>query len=487
MKHALRRLSAACFLIVIAAVFCAPAVAQEKGRSTLDEILDIMRRGGQITEEQEKELKERAKKEEQSRTLAGIDDNLKPFLRSPGGDFRLELGGFVQFDYDAMQSGARLLTGANPEDTFLVRRARLNMTGQLFSWIGFKIEGDFSTQQNPNFALTDAYIDLNFLPQISLRGGQYKVPFSQEELTSDLFIDTIERSMVNELVPSRDQGFMLQGQFFDRILGYAVGVFNGSGINASDGNNEKDVVGRVTLAPFRNTDLYWLKRLQFSVDGTYGDQDARTSARGRNTNRETNRFQFFAPQPTNGNRYRWGVDLAWLVGPASLKFEYDQQVDQRKKLGPGGKNLDDVTATGWYVTGTWLVTGENAVYNGPVIPRRPFSPLAGKVGPGAWELVLRYQELKFTSDDPVDFFDGNINNGIPRGAHTQENGAEAITAGVNWYLNPRVRAMFNWSEYWYDNSLGTPFSCRQTVCGAGNLRRSHDPVWELSSRIQFWF
>jgi len=247
------------------------------------------------------------------------------------------------------------------------------------------------------------------------------------------------------------------------------------------------VAARFTLAPFRNTDSYWLKGLQFAVDGTYGDQDARTSARGRNTNRETNRFQFFAPQPTNGNRYRWGVDLAWLVGPASLKFEYDQQVDQRKKLGPNHSNLDDVTATGWYVTGTWLLTGENSVYNGPVIPRRPFSPLAGKVGPGAWELVLRYQELKFKSNDPVDFFDGNINNGIPLGARTQENGAEALTAGVNWYLNSRVRAMFNWSEYWYDNSLGTPFSCRQTVCGAGNLRRSHDPVWELSSRIQLWF
>jgi hypothetical protein len=45
-----------------------------------------------------------------------------------------------------------------------VRRARLNLTGQLFKWIGFKIEGDYGTQQNPAFALTDGHIDLNFLP-----------------------------------------------------------------------------------------------------------------------------------------------------------------------------------------------------------------------------------------------------------------------------------------------------------------------------------
>ncbi len=48
------------------------------------------------------------------------------------------------------------------------------MTGQLFKWIGFKIEGDYGTQQNPAFALTDGYIDLNFLPQIGPRGGQFK-------------------------------------------------------------------------------------------------------------------------------------------------------------------------------------------------------------------------------------------------------------------------------------------------------------------------
>lgn len=486
MKRTLWQLSAAFLLVASALLALVGSVAAQDKDSVLDEILEIMRRGGQITEEQQNQLRERARREGQGRILAGIDENYKPYLRSADGDFRLELGGFVQFDFDGSEGDARLLTGAGLNDTFLVRRARLNMSGQLFKWIGFKIEGDYGTQQNPAFALTDGYIDLNFLPAIGLRGGQFKVPFSQEELTSDLFLDTIERSMVNELVPSRDQGVMLQGQLFNRVLGYSLGVFNGSGINASDNNDEKTVAARLLVAPFRNTGSYFLKGLQVGIHGTYGEEDARTSARGRTLARTTNRFQFFAQQPTNGHRYRWGTDLAWLVGPASLKFEYAQQIDQRKKLGPGGSNLDDVTGTGWYLTGTFVLTGENSVFNGPVIPRSPFSPLAGKMGPGAWELVLRYQELKFKSSDPVDFFDGNINNGIP-GARNGENGAEAVTAGLNWYLNSRVRAMFNWTQYWYDNHLGTPFSCRQTVCGAANLRRTHDSSWEISSRLQLWF
>jgi len=160
MKHALLRFAA--FLVLAALAPCPLVAAQEKDKgSVIDEILDIMRRGGQITEEQQNELQKRAKEEEQQKqTLAGIDDDtLRPFLRSPGGDFRLEFGGFVQFDFDAAQNDTRLLTGANLFNTFLVRRARLNMSGQLFNWIFFKIEGDYGTQQNPAFALTDGYLD----------------------------------------------------------------------------------------------------------------------------------------------------------------------------------------------------------------------------------------------------------------------------------------------------------------------------------------
>ena len=463
--------------------------AQEKDKdkgTVFDDLLDILRKNNQITPEQAQELRERARREQQGQPLAGIDENLKPYLRSPDGNFRLELGGFVQFDYDGVESNARQLTGGGLNDTFLIRRARVSMAGQMFKWVGFKIEGDWSSQQSNNFELTDGYIDLNFMPQVGLRGGQFKEPFSPEEITSDLFIDTIERSMVNELAPSRDVGAMLQGQLFDRIFGYAIGVFNGSGQNTQDNDDEKDLAMRLTLSPFRNTDLFFFKGLNIGVDGTLGDEDQRTSARGRTTARTTNRFTFFAQQPTNGNRYRWGVDVAWLIGPGSLKFEYDQQRDQRKRLAVNGGDLDSVRANGFYVTGTYLLTGENSVLNGPVIPRRPFSPLTQQLGPGAWELVGRYQQLKFSSNDPVDFFDGNIRNGITGGGTTAENGAEAVTVGLNWYLNSRVRAMANWTRYWFDNDLGTPFSCKQGSCGASTLQ-SAGGSWEFLTRLQLWF
>jgi hypothetical protein len=58
-----------------------------------------------------------------------------------------------------------------------------------------------------------------------------------------------------------------------------------------------------------------------------------------------NRCVFFATQPTRGDRLWYGGNLAWLLGPASVKFEYDIQMHDRRGLGPRGRNLDKVTAT----------------------------------------------------------------------------------------------------------------------------------------------
>jgi phosphate-selective porin OprO/OprP len=85
---------------------------------------------------------------------------------------------------------------------------------------------------------------------LRLRGGQFKVPFSLEELTSDLHIDFVERSLINELVPSYDRGVMAYGNIKQGIVSYSLGSFNGTGQNASDNNGDKDVAARMVIAPW---------------------------------------------------------------------------------------------------------------------------------------------------------------------------------------------------------------------------------------------
>ena len=61
---------------------------------------------------------------------------------------------------------------------------------------------------------------------------------------------------------------------------------------------------------------------------------------------------------------------------------------------PSGTNypfLVDVTSEGYYVLGTYLLTGEERTgYSQAIVPLRPFSPIHGCFGPGAWEVVARF-------------------------------------------------------------------------------------------------
>jgi phosphate-selective porin OprO/OprP len=489
-------------LVVVVAVATSQRAAADDAGTVLEEILTIMRQSGQITEEQKKALIERAQqearmaeaeREKEAKDLAGSFtagiENYKPYFRTNDGDFKFELGGRLQLDFDTAEPDARALNGDLLKNRFLVRRARLELVGTMFKWVDVKLEADFVE----GVSLKDGYIDLRFFPEAGLRGGQFKAPFSREELTSSRFINFVERSILNDLAPAREQGVMLHGRFLDGALTYQLGVFNGVPEEATETNTSKELAGRLVVQPFRRTTIELAKGLYLGGNATW-EPASELSAQGRTGARTDPRFRYFASQPTHGDRTRFGGDVSWVWGPVGLFFEYEQQRDQRNSCGTqsggrctGGADLDDVVAEGFYVEAMFIVTGETKPLAGPVIPKRNFSPLPGKLGPGAWEVGLRYAQLDFRSDDPVDFFDGNITNGITGGRGTAENGVDALTAGVNWYLNPRTRMMFNWTSYWYDNELGTPFSCQRDSCSASTLQTGNDTSWEILTRMQVWF
>jgi phosphate-selective porin OprO/OprP len=472
------------------------AFGQEtKDKPVLEQILDLMLQRGQIDREQYNALQEKAKKEHPTTLQTGIE-NGRPFVQSADGNVRFDVGGRLQVDFDWAEEGARTLTGTPLGNQFLVRRARLEVNGQFFRWIDLRIETDFTDSQ----PLRDAYLDLKFVPEFRLRVGQFKAPFSLEELTSDLHIDFVERSLVNELAPSFDRGIMAYGSVARGIVSYSVGGFNGSGQNTSDNNGAKDVAARLVIAPFKTSENFWLKGLQVAGNVTWGDESNLPSAQGRTEARTPNRFVYFAAQQARGDRLRYGTDLAWLVGPAAVKFEYDIQTNERRELALDGGNLAKLRARGWYASATYLLTGEEKRLSAPVVPARPFAPIAGQWGPGAWELGFRYATLNFRSDDLVNFFDGGLSPNdlirIPGAARTgtAENGAEAFTVGISWYPNAQTRLMFNSTTYRYDNAAGTPYSCSPTsivpTCTSanlGDLRQSHTTSWELLSRLQFWW
>ncbi len=113
-----------------------------------------------------------------------------------------------------------------------------------------------------------------------------------------------------------------------------------------------------------------------------------------------------------------------MYGPFSLQGEYVQAIVD-------SINRNNVCFQGFYIMSSYFLTGEHRPYNkktgafGRVKPKKNYSskPDGGK---GAWELAARYSYL--------DLDDKSVNGGR----------LQDFTFGVNWYLNPNTRVMWNY-------------------------------------------
>jgi phosphate-selective porin OprO/OprP len=339
----------------------------------------------------------------------------------------------------------------------------------LFKHFNVKLEGDFG---GGAAVLTDGYAEVRYWPEFKVRGGQFKVPFSWEELTSSRFIDFVERSVVNNLVPTRDVGAMVHGTLFSGMTEYAVGAFNGTGQNSTETNDSKDFAARLLVRPFRLANIPALEKFHIAGHVTYGKETIEApAANAQSLQGQTDgRFVFFQRVSTSGDRTRYGVEAVYAYGPFSLYGEYVHTNEERNGLGPGGTDLDDVTGQAWYVAGTVFVTGQEKV-PGKAPKVKPANPYTGDYG--ALELVARYAHLDFSS--------GSSLAGPPTTVNSADgNRVNALTVGFNWYLSTNVRVMFNFVQNWFENR--SPFTGSPDPS-----QRNQTEAWEILSRLAMWF
>ena len=106
----------------------------------------------------------------------------------------------------------------------------------------------------------------------------------------------------------------------------------------------------------------------------------------------------------------------------------------------GSASLPDPDFTGYYLQGSWMLTGESRRYNaatGSFQNPRPLVPFSGNGGWGAWELAMRYSRMNL-----------NFNAGLEGTAATPDSvrgGDQQVwTLGVNWFPNPNMKVMLNY-------------------------------------------
>lgn len=428
-------------VFISSSLLLVPPAHPGQEKSVSERIVEILKERGILKEEEYEELKQLVEKEnEEKATTPKVTFKRGFSVETPDENFKLRLSGRLHTDFKAYGS-------SHPgNSTFYVRRARLCMEGTLYKYFDFKVESEFG--KGTSGRLNDGYLNVRYFPQLQLKMGQYKQPFSLEELTSDNWIDLVERSLANNLVPSRDVGVMIHGDLFQGVINYGIALCNGYRINQSqDTDDHKDVVGRLVLSPFIRLDNPFLKGLHFAGSFTYGKQESDADEwwkQGEFKTAAGTRFLEFNDNVTHdGTRSRYGTELSWFLGPFSIKGEWMALGMDDLWL---GNQKEDFRADAGYISLSYFLTGEQQPFKkgiiGRIIPKKNFDP--HKRTWGAWQLIARYGFL----DTERDIFKKGFAD--PR-KYTDR--AEAYTLGVNWYLNDMVRMMFNYVRTEFDEDI----------------------------------
>lgn len=134
--------------------------------------------------------------------------------------------------------------------------------------LGDSIAGKIDPKNTPSGVVRDAFFDFMAAePYFFLRMGQQRIPFGIEAQTPGGLLPFINRAYLDlkvphspgaqntafgnaEFIQERDIGVQARGMIVEiPRLDYAVGLFNGAGINVNDTNDSKDLVGRIGFAP----------------------------------------------------------------------------------------------------------------------------------------------------------------------------------------------------------------------------------------------
>ncbi|HTU67372.1 MAG TPA: porin [Steroidobacteraceae bacterium] len=330
---------------------------------------------------------------------------------------------------------------------FYFRRARLGVEGSLSRDFNYRLllELGGSGTEGPT-RVNDAWIAYTGLAPFTFQLGAFSPPANMDDGTAPEDLPFIERASASEL---------------SRTLGGADGRL-GLGIKASGARWMSSLTfttRTVNDAEVFDTQLSAVARAGF-LAATGGNYNVHVGASGTYVFTPADQGSSGTP-PRHAIRLRdrpeIRVDSVRLVDTGAIdaahasalgvefganwKSFYLQgehfwfDVDRRDPT-----TFDDPRFSGYYLQGSWLVTGESRRYNpatGSFQNPRPMIPFTSGGGFGAWELAARYSHLD------LDFQPGSAGTAAVPGS--VRGGVQDIwTFGVNWYLNPNVKVMMNY-------------------------------------------
>ncbi|MGQ0700296.1 MAG: OprO/OprP family phosphate-selective porin [Panacagrimonas sp.] len=354
-------------------------------------------------------------------------------IKTEDGRFEAKFGGRIHLDTntpldddaDNIEEGV----GEQRFDAFF-RRARLTLEGKAYGWT-YKFENDFASQTgSEGSGFREMWIGTKLGPA-NLRLGQAKPYRGMEELTSSNEISFMERPFATATSIYGNRQY-LTGVFLDGAgTNWGWGL---SGYNLRSGTataNETDGFGtaaRAYFAPVMTDTNVFHVGVTASVDNptnTNVDENgdplavrvAPSSARFAGRSGPTGSLSDAA---TSDEQTTYGLELAGKAGPFYAQGEYAAATFS-EAVGAVSAG-EDVDVTTYYLQFGWLVTGETKPYD---VKKGVFKSPKPNQAYGAWEAKFRYDFIELEEATP----DREISQFI---------------VGLNWFVNPAVRMMFEY-------------------------------------------
>ncbi|MEE9200341.1 MAG: porin [Candidatus Brocadiales bacterium] len=167
---------------------------------------------------------------------------------------------FKMYIYNRLQVRYTFADNDESSDTssFRIRRYKIKFAGHAFTKdLTYKVQWNLASNSGAG-KLEAAWANYKLTDYLQLRGGQYKVPYNRQELTSSAKQLLVDRSLANdEFNFSYDIGVMAHARPLGGLLEYNLAVMQGAGANATKNTNTQMLyAARFVLSPLGKFDSY---------------------------------------------------------------------------------------------------------------------------------------------------------------------------------------------------------------------------------------
>jgi hypothetical protein len=285
--------------------------------------------------------------------------------------------------------------------------------------VGRTVEAEVSRELDDGRPWRDVHLTWRVRPWLFLRGGRFKVPFSEERVRGLSDQDFLERSLAaRTIAPGRDVGALAGGRVAGRRLEWEAGVFEGRG-EAWPGRTPLEstpasslVAVRIGARPLAGERHGRWRSLRGAVAFTAATRDAGLS--GVEARTILDRATFSLPVFVRGPERRLGLEAHWSPGRLRFHGEWLRLSQAREAQGLDGADLPALRTAGWHAGAVWQIFRRRGRDRGPATD---------------WlrsgEVAIRVEGLTLQTAAAG----GDLAEALPASRH------RAVTAGTTWAVH----------------------------------------------------